>query len=278
MNRAIPVVATLLGCLCAASVFADSCKYSAERKTDADAAPVRKVVLGAGAGDLVVRGEEGMSGFSARGRACASSQALLDEIQIEVRREGDTVYLKTLLAQTDDGVIFGFTRYAYLDLTVSVPRSVEISLEDSSGDLELSGVSQAAVIDSSGDQTLRDIGGDLDVIDSSGELRIERVAGRLRLKDSSGDIEVDDVKGDVEVTVDSSGEIGMKRIQGGVHILTDGSGDIRLSDVQRDVTIDVDTSGDIDVDRVGGSFTVGADGSGGISHDRVVGAVRLPER
>jgi hypothetical protein len=274
MNKTAFVLATLACGLCAASAFADSCKFKADRSAAVDTGgTVRKVVLGTGAGDLVVRGQDG-AGVKALGKACASSQELLDAIKIETRREGDTVYVKTNLPEPSDGMFW--SRYAYLDLTITLPRSADLSLEDSSGDIELVGVHTAEVVDSSGDMEVSDIAGDLDIIDSSGEIDVERVAGNLKLKDSSGDMEVDEVKGNVEVTVDSSGEIEMKHIGGSVHILSDSSGDIRLSQVQHDATIDIDTSGDINVDQIGGNFTVGADGSGGIKLDHVLGSVKLP--
>jgi hypothetical protein len=276
MNKTAVLVATVVGGLCATSAFADPCKFTANRTGAIESGgAVRKVVLGTGAGDLIVRGRDG-AGVKAEGRACASSQELLEGIQIETRREGDTVYIKTNMPTPEEG-IFSFSRYAYLDLTVEVPRSADVGLGDSSGDIELTSVRTVSIVDSSGDQIVRDIAGDLDIVDSSGDINVDRVAGNARFKDSSGDMEVNDVKGDIEVAVDSSGEIDMQRVGGSVHILTDSSGDIRLSDVKRDVTVDVDTSGDISVDQVGGNFTVNADGSGEINHERVLGAVRVPE-
>jgi Toastrack DUF4097 len=275
MNKPLSVIAVLAGCLCAAGAMAEVCKFSAQRSASIDSdGPIRKVVLGTGAGDLIVRGDNG-AGMKANGRACASSQEFLDQIKLETRREGDTVYLKTVMPTPMESMLW-FNRYAYLDLTVTVPRSAELSLEDSSGDLEVSSVGTTTIVDSSGDQIIRDITGALDVTDSSGEIRAQHVSGGVRLKDSSGDIEMTDVSGDIEVTVDSSGEIDIDRVGGSVHILTDSSGDIRLREVKRDVTVDVDTSGDIYVDEVGGNFTVSADGSGDITHERVLGAVRLP--
>ena len=88
------------------------------------------------------------------------------------------------------GVVFGFARYAYLDLTVDVPKTASLKLDDSSGDMAVSNVEGATITDSSGDQMLENIEGDLDINDSSGEIRISVVGGGLRLRDSSGDIDV----------------------------------------------------------------------------------------
>jgi len=254
---------------------AETCKFTAERNAHLDGS-IQKVVIKAGAGDLTVRVSD-RNAVDATGRACASSEKLLGSIQLETRRDGDTVYVRTVLPEDVDSTFF-FSRYAYLDLTLNVPKSATLSIEDSSGDMEVSDARSAVIEDGSGDQTLRNIAGDLDVTDSSGEIRIEHVAGSLRLQDSSGDVEVRDVRGDVEVTVDSSGDLDIAKVAGSVHILNDSSGDIEIADVQRDVTIDADSSGGIHAERVGGNFTVGADGSGGITYDRVIGAVHIPDQ
>ena len=274
--RKIAPFAALMGTLVALPAAADDCKFTKDHSTNVQIGGARRVIVAAGAGELTVRGEDGRAAVNAAGRACASSQELLDQIRIESRLEGDAVYVKAILPDMSDDT-FGFSRYARMDLTVLVPRTAVLSLEDSSGDLQLSNVQSATVADSSGDQEIRDVAGNLDVTDSSGELEIERVGGNLRLKDSSGDIEVDDVRGNVEVTVDSSGDLEIERVAGSVHILNDSSGDIDITGVERDVTIDVDSSGGIKVDRIGGNFTVGADGSGSIIHDRVMGKVQIPD-
>ena len=60
----------------------------------------------AGAGDLVVRGGEGRD-VKVDGKACASSAELLEEIKLEIRRDGDTVYVRTVLPEISIG-LFGF--------------------------------------------------------------------------------------------------------------------------------------------------------------------------
>lgn len=274
MKRLSVVVFSVLAAQIAA---AEDCKFSKDHSVDVDMAGAKRVVLQTGAGDLIVRGEDGRSAANASGRACASSQDLLDKVQLETRRDGDAVYIKTLMPSWDDET-YAFNRYAYIDLTVLAPKTAELALEDSSGDLKVSSLASAVVADSSGDQTIRDIAGALEVSDSSGDIEIERVGGKLKLKDSSGDVDVDDVKGDVEVTVDSSGDMEIVRVAGSVHIHNDSSGEIEIRGVQRDVLIDSDSSGSIRVEDVGGDFVVRSDGSGGISHDRVTGKVQIPSQ
>lgn len=253
-----------------------NCKFTADRSATVDAAGAKKIVIGAGAGDLSVRGQDDQASLQASGRACASSEEILGKIQLESRREGDTVYLKTVFPEIGDAV-FGFNRYATLDLTVVVPKSAVIALEDSSGDLELAGVQSAVVADSSGDMDIGNVAGDLAVTDSSGDIEIEKIGGNLSVRDSSGDMEIEAIQGAVAIPVDSSGDIQIERVAGSVHILNDSSGEIAISHVKSDVLIDVDSSGDIRVDDIGGNFTVGADASGDIRHGKVAGTVQVPE-
>jgi DUF4097 and DUF4098 domain-containing protein YvlB len=268
-------LALALATLAALPAVADDCKFSKDHSANVEAAGAKRIVVTAGPGDLTVRGEESRKVVNVTGRACASSQDLLDSLGVETRRDGDVVYIKTLSPSWDEQ-LFTFRRYAHMDLTVVAPKDASIELEDSSGDLQVTNVQAASVTDSSGDQSIRDIAGDLRVSDSSGEIEIERVGGSLKLNDSSGDVRVDEVRGDVHVVSDSSGDLEIERVAGSVHIAEDSSGDISISEVQRNVTIDSDSSGSISADRVGGDFTVADDGSGSINHSRVMGRVSVP--
>lgn len=267
--------AALLACACAVPAHADDCKHTAHRTASSAGPDIERVVIEARAGDLDVQGGDSRD-VSVDGRACASTAELLEESKLEIRREGTTVYVRTVLPDIQDS-FFGLGRYAYMDVRVSVPKSATLKIDDSSGDMDVADVQAATITDSSGDQTLENIAGDLDVSDSSGEIKILKVGGGLRLRDGSGEVDVDGVQGDVMVEVDTSGDLDIRHVSGGVHVRNDSSGDIEIQDVKRDVLIDEDSSGGIRVQDVGGNFTVGSDGSGGIHFDRVAGQVHLPD-
>lgn len=257
-----------------AAAWAQECKFSSERAADFKG-PVKKVVIKADAGSLKVRGD-GADAVKATGRACASSESLLGKVALESRRENDTVYL-TVVVGEGMGDMFSFKRYSYLDLDIVVPRTAELDVTDTSGDLELSDVGTARVEDSSGDQLLKNINGSLAVEDSSGEIRVISVAGMVQVEDSSGGIDIEDVRGDVNVN-DSSGDIAISKVTGNVEVMTDSSGDISIRDVKLDAKIDNDSSGDINVSDIGGDFSVISDSSGNILYDRVSGSVRIPAK
>lgn len=257
------------------AVAMELCRSTADRSATLDAAGATKIVIRAGAGDLAVRGDNTARSVNATGHACASNDKLLEQVRIKTRREGSTLYVETALPEFDGG--FPWFNNATLDLTVTLPASLAVDLEDGSGDIVLKQVRSAKIADGSGDLEVSGISSDVTVSDSSGDLDIEHVTGKVKIEqDSSGDIEIEDVHGDVEVLIDSSGELQIERVAGSVHIGQDSSGDIVIREVKGNVIVDSDSSGDIRVVLVGGDFTVEADSTGDISHDRIEGSVRLP--
>jgi hypothetical protein len=275
MNKSAALCSVWLAVLCAQPASADSCRFSATRTATIDGGPFRKVIIGAGAGDLLVRGDKALGSPRAGGKACASSQELLDKIRLDTHQEGDTLYITTVLPENEGWHLFG-DQQAHLDLSVDLPETMATEIEDSSGGAEIRGIGSSSIADSSGELRISDIHGDLSVTDSSGGIYITNVAGNARIEDSSGEMEVVDVTGNVNVPVDSSGAMRLRQIGGSVEIGTDSSGDIAIQTVGRDVTIDRDSSGDITVTDVAGNLTVHADSSGDIDHQRVLGKIDLP--
>jgi DUF4097 and DUF4098 domain-containing protein YvlB len=213
--------------------------------------------------------------IEARGVACAAKQELLDGSQINVRREGNIVYVETALPQDDSSWSFGNNEYAYIDIGIALPSSIPVDATDSSGDATFEDLKALTLQDSSGDLNLARIAGLADVGDSSGDIEIES-AGSVRLRDSSGDIDVDDVQADVDVVLDSSGDIEIAKVKGNVRVEQDSSGGIRVEDVKGNVNIDSDSSGDIYAGMVGGNFTVAEDSSGSIEHESISGKITVP--
>jgi hypothetical protein len=232
--------------------------------------------LRTGAGDLDVRGEAGRTRIEARGKACASSEELLDQVQFHDSRSASAVRIETQLPETDSG--WGWNNdYAWMDVVVLVPQGFGVSLEDSSGDADLRNVGAVSVRDSSGDVDIENAG-EVTGNDSSGDFVVRGARGVRIEQDSSGDVRLSEIAGSVRVDHDSSGDIDVRGVHGDVDIGSDSSGDIDLADVRGSVHIDNDSSGGIDVANVGGDFVVRADGSGGISHRDVVGRVDIPEQ
>ena len=233
-----------------------SCDFQVERRVALSASAAQLLRLSAGSGELSVEGREGLDRVQAVGRACASDQAYLDDLQISLDRDGDGIVLSAHYPERSGRSNWRGNDYARIDLAVEVPLNMAVDLEDSSGSMEIRGT------------------GALTIDDSSGEIRVVDAAGPVTIDDSSGGISVHGVRGDVEID-DGSGEVILSDITGSVR-LRDGSGSLDVEQVTRNVVVDRDGSGSISVRDVGGDFQVRADGSGGIRYSGVAGAVDVP--
>jgi hypothetical protein len=255
--------------------IADECRFTAERSAMLAAAGAKRIEITARAGDLRVNGQKGRTQVDARGKACASDQALLDLIQIEMRLEGDVLRVVALMPNINAEDAPKHAQ-ATLDLVVDLPDDLPLALRDSSGDAEITGVVALTVTDSSGDLRIARIAGDLSVVDSSGDLWIDGVSKDVKLRDSSGDVRVREVEGSVHVEADGSGDLELEHVGRNVTVEQDGSGTIYIADVKGDARIDSDGSGDIRVRGVTGSFTLGGKGSGDVQVADVKGTVNIP--
>lgn len=247
----IPVLVALLLAAESAAAWGLDCKFTAERHSTLDLTGIERVEIAARAGDLEVRSGSG-AGLQASGRACASSQALLDESQVHVRRNGNVAEVVVQLPEEMKGIgLF----YAWLDLQVTLPAGLPVRIVDSSGDIDLNDVNVTHVTDSSGDIVARGLTGDVEINDSSGDVRLNDTRGLVTISDSSGDILIDGAR-DVIVPIDSSGDIEIQRVSGSVRIERDSSGDVSISDVAGNVEVLADSSGEVRVARVQGSVRV----------------------
>jgi hypothetical protein len=249
-TRLLP--AALFGLLLlSATASADNCRYSVRHRSNLDASGATKVEILTGAGNLTVKPVTG-GALIAEGKACASSQELLDQVQLRTQRQGDVLRVYAQMPGDMQGMgLF----YATLDLVVSVPGDLPVDITDSSGEMTVDRVRLERIRDTSGDIVARNVRGDFAVEDSSGDLRIEDAEGKLNISDSSGDIVVKGAAG-VHVIVDSSGDIDIERISGDVRIDRDSSGDIRIAGVGGDVEVLADGSGKVRVSDTKGTVHV----------------------
>jgi Putative adhesin len=231
----------------------DDCKFTAERTATVDTSGATRIEIAARAGDLALRPST-TKVLAANGRACASSEEILSQINVQARRTGDVV---RVYVEVPDP-LEGFGAYALIDLGIAVPTGIPVTLTDSSGDMTIDDVQVERLTDSSGDIIVRNPPADVEIGDSSGDIRVENAAGRVQVTDSSGDIVVEGAR-EVVIPSDSSGSIRIKRVTG-------------------DVRIDNDSSGDVSVAEIGGAFELTADSSGDVTVSDVKGQVSLPEK
>lgn len=150
--------------------------------------------------------------------------------------------------------IFGRDGSPIINLTITVPKGLEMFIDDGSGDV-----------------SVRDTDGDLYIDDGSGGLEIDRVTGDVHIDDGSGKVVVTNIKGRV-VLDDGSGSVNIEHIDGNVAV-DDGAGRLVIYDVDGDVEID-DGSGTIEIESVQRDVTIKDHGSGSVSIHDVKGKVR----
>lgn len=275
-----PLLATLIAASLALPLAAQAeddskCRHSQPRDLALQLEGVRTVRFEIGSNKLRVDGAE-RPDATLRGRACASSEAMLASLVLEQQRSGET--LTVTLRRTSNSTGWMGNQYAYMDLSGQVPANVLVQTVVGSGDAWVTGVSAASADVGSGDAELRRIQGRATAKVGSGDITIDD-AGELKvLSIGSGDVEARGVRGPVEVGSIGSGDFKLEGAGGDVRIGSLGSGDIDLRDVHGNVRVGSIGSGDVDARGVGGDLEVAAKGSGGISHRDVRGAVTVPSR
>ncbi len=225
----LPLLA-LLGA-CSFTVSGDArCDVTGQRSVDLDASGVETLELTAGAGGLVVEGRSDLDRIRVRGEACASDADLLEAIGLEGRSDGGRAVVRAVMPDAGDG-------RAELDLTVELPASLAVEIEDGSGPTTVRGVAGVTVDDGSGSLTIVDVGGPVEVDDGSGSLEIREVRGDVVVDDGSGGLTVRGVEGSVTVR-DGSGGIHVSDVTGDLIVEDDGSGDLETEGVLGEVVIE----------------------------------------
>lgn len=232
---ALPSLACIL--LVAGALHAETCKVKAERTASAPLTGIERVEIEAGPGDLHVFGAAAAQTAEVRASACASSEKILAALTIEIERRGQVLHIVTAAPPSGVFKIFGRTPVAQLDLTVTLPASIPVTLADTSGDLEVAGIAALDLKDESGDIKVHDIARDVTIEDKSGDLAVTDVKGNVTLSDTSGNMTVRNIGGTVEVLADSSGDISVEEIGRDFIVHAHGSGEINFNRVHRTVQI-----------------------------------------
>lgn len=251
MWKALPLVLLALPGLASA---ADNCKFQAARNLSLNLAGVRSVVIETGPYDFHVKAG---SGARANGRACASSQDMLDRLQLTQRRDGDRLIVGVESDRNSWSGKWMRGDYASLDVDITLPGSMPLHMAVGSGDGDVAGIAKITSNVGSGDLTVR--GADnLEARIGSGDIKAENI-GQVQLEAvGSGDFEATNIRGDVRIGVIGSGGVDLRKVGGSVEARNIGSGDLSVA-------------------TVGGGLRVAHVGSGSVDHQDVKGRVDIPE-
>jgi hypothetical protein len=240
MKKLIIILIVTVLLLLAASVFS----FETSKTLTLPAEGLRQLRVDSGAGRLKVTGVDSLTTIEVTAEIYARGESeddmadfIKDHVELSLEKRGDRA---VLMSDIEGHFHLFFSGDAGINLTVRVPKSLAIEIDDGSGEM-----------------IIEDIAADVSIADGSGGIRVERVAGDLRIEDSSGELEVEDVGGDVSID--------------------DGSGSMTVTDIKGSVTVD-DGSGSIDIDRVGRDVIIEEAGSGGVHIGKVDGRVIRHDR
>lgn len=220
--------------------------FTEPRSVVVDATGVKTIRVNAVTGFLKIKGLPDISEVRVEGTAGVSNKELLEEVKLHAHREEDVIILAVELSNV--------TGHASLDLNIEMPDTVDLEVEDTSGQIQIKYIRSLRLKDSSGGIEIENISADLHIEDGSGYIDVNHIGGNVRLKDGSGYMSVQDVNGDVVVVSDGSGDIAISEVKGNVLIHEDGSGDIFASNVRGDFIVERDGSGNTSYSNIGGKI------------------------
>ena len=235
--RSLIVTAILL----ASHTGAAASDYEETRDLAVSASDVDTLVINVGAGTLEVTGVDGISTIEVKATIVipdVSADKAREIIEKDLVLRLESANGEAVLNSGIDSRSWGSGSSGRVDIEVRAPSTLAVSIDDSSGSMDVSNFSADVRID-----------------DSSGSIDVQNV-GALSIDDGSGSIDISGANGDVYVN-DGSGSIIIESVDGTVKI-DDGSGSIRVSDVSEDLIIVDDGSGSVSFSDIRG--TVEEDG------------------
>ncbi|MGG3885670.1 DUF4097 family beta strand repeat-containing protein [Brevibacillus panacihumi] len=237
--------------LMAGVVLASGCqldKVEERRELELPVSGIEQMEVESGFGDLEIVGDKNASSIIAKASIKRSGNMSEEDIIFTLQQEGNTA--KLIL---DESKGLGY-RDLDVALTVTVPASLSLLVNDGSGDIQIKDLEGPLTVhDDSGDIEITDVAGELEVYDQSGDMRVTNASNIKLIEDESGDIWLKNTAGNIEIH-DQSGNLQIRNHAGDISIW-DESGDLSIDGVDGDVTIEEKGSGDKSVKNINGSWT-----------------------
>ena len=196
---------------------------------------IDKLEIESGAGFLKVRGVEALNSIEVKAeiyvRGIADKRMkefIEDHVKLTLEKRGSSALL---VSRIDDGP-FSFFRDAWIDLTVNVPKKMDMRIDDGSGPIDVESIiGNLSIDDGSGGMRVENIQGDLEIEDGSGEIEIRDITGNVTIHDGSGGIDVVNVGGSLTVS-DGSGGIDIDRVEKDLILKETGSGGVHYTNIK----------------------------------------------
>lgn len=195
----------------------------------------------------------------------AEADEMLKKLTLSMEQVGNDVTVEARHEKRGAGSWFGNWPPVTVSYVITVPRTYNLNLNTSGGDIAVASVQgNVRARTSGGDLEFARIEGDLDAGTSGGDITLMEGTARARLTTSGGDITVDRAGGQTEVST-SGGDITLRTVAQLVSASTSG-GDVHAvitEPIARDAELST-SGGDVRVEVAkGASFQLDASTSGG---------------
>jgi len=197
---------------------------------------IEKLEIDCGAGFLHLSGNDSLNTIEVEAEIIVKGKSEKDmeeyvkkKVELDLKKQGNKAIL---ISKFDDGFSFDNFRTRVINLTVKIPKNMDLYIDDGSGEVKIEQIiGRVEIDDGSGEIHIRDIQGDVSIEDGSGSIEVTDVFGNLFIDDGSGTIDVRNVEQNVKVD-DGSGSITIDGVGGDVIIEDDGSGSLKVHNVK----------------------------------------------
>lgn len=176
--------------------------YEELRDLDLGSDGISRLSIKAGAGSMDVAGVDGLNRITVKATIVVPDTTEDDALKIIAKDMTLSLQRKHGEARLEawfDSGFMGFGTGSHIDLEISVPQSMAVSIDDGSGSIDIVNVA-----------------GDVSIVDGSGSISVRHIAGSVTIDDGSGSIRVSDVENDLIITDDGSGSLSFSDIRGTV--------------------------------------------------------------
>jgi len=202
------------------------------------AATLRTVTIECGPGRIEIVGQEGLRSIEFEGMVSAHA-----ENGAEAKRIGNEVRLQVQAEGTENPIVrviepmlaSGGQWYTY-DVVVRVPSTVQVTVKDTTGDVEVGGLASGLQLSSTdGFVSVGSVHGGLIIESGGADTKIRDVSGHLQVADGPGRLEISNVTGDIDIT-DGGGPLVVTAVSGNVTARDNPQG-AELRNIDGDVTL-----------------------------------------
>jgi putative adhesin len=190
------------------------------------------------------------------------AERLAEFVEIKPKKNGRRLTVETMIHDVEDQSrsfwqkLFGSGRdmFGSVDFVITVPLGCKVFVENRSGNIEVSGVTEAVtIVGGSGNITLASINAAVSIESISGKIEMSEIKGDVSIASGGADIEMTSVTGIIDIRSASGTTVGTY-IDGPVKI-SKTSGHVKIKELNGDIRIK-STSGNIDIVQLDGAIDI----------------------